>query len=158
MDKNFLLKPIGFVHVVDQTFSIRLEKEFIPGLTGVNGFSHLEIVWWGHLLDTPNNRSNLTFEKPYKKGPEKLGVFATRSPVRPNPVLTTTVAVLHIDYDKGIVFLPYIDAENGTPVLDIKPYHKLERIKECNVPAWCNHWPAWNEDSATFNWQNEFNF
>jgi tRNA (Thr-GGU) A37 N-methylase len=103
-------------------------------------------------------RSALVSKKPYKKGPETIGVFATRSPVRPNPVLITTITVLHIDHEKGIIHIPWMDAENGTPILDIKPYHLSERVHECKVPQWCNHWPKWDEESATFNWQNEFNF
>jgi tRNA (adenine37-N6)-methyltransferase len=158
METKFQIKPIGVVNVTNHTFSIQLDKEFLPALINTEGFSHLQIIWWGNLYDKPEYRSNLTSEKPYKNGPNKIGVFATRSAVRPNPILITTIAVLKIDYAKGIIYTPYIDAENGTPVLDIKPYHTNERIKDCHVPQWCEHWPKWYEDSASFNWQNEFNF
>jgi len=152
------IKPIGTVHVENGNFSIHLEKEYLSGLTNIKGFSHLQIVWWGNLYDKPNYRAMLTADKPYKKGPEKIGIFATRSPVRPNPVLITNIPVQKIDYEKGIIYTPYIDAEEGTPILDIKPYHTEERVKDCQVPDWCNHWPKWYEDSATFNWGAEFNF
>ena len=127
-------------------------------MTNINGFSHLDIVWWGSLYDNQEARKILITEKPYKKGPDKLGIFATRSPVRPNPILITTIYVTKIDFEKGIIYTPYIDAEPGTPVLDIKPYHKSSRIKNLNVPDWCKHWPEWYEDSANFDWENEFNF
>jgi tRNA (adenine37-N6)-methyltransferase len=158
MENKFQIKPIGKVNVVDQFSSIQLEKEYLSALTNIDGFSHLQVVWWGSLFDSVKYRANLISDKPYKKGPDKMGVFATRSPVRPNPILITTITVQKIDFDKGIIFTPYIDAEQGTPVLDIKPYHLLERVKECKVPKWCEHWPKWDEESATFNWQNEFNF
>jgi tRNA (adenine37-N6)-methyltransferase len=158
MEDKFKIKPIGVVKAKNHTFSIHIDKEFIPALTNIEGFNHLQIIWWGNLYDSQNYRSNLICEKPYKKGPDKLGVFATRSPVRPNPVLITNIAVIKIDYEKGIIYTPYIDAEDETPVLDIKPYHLNERIKDCSVPQWCQHWPKWYEDSATFNWQKEFNF
>lgn len=158
MGNTIQIKPIGRVELVDNNFTIRIEKEFLPALTHIEGFSHLQIVWWGNLYDKPHYRANLISEKPYKKGPDKIGVFATRSPVRPNPILLTTIAIMQIDYENGIIYTPYIDAEHGTPVLDIKPYHLSERIKDCMVPQWCKHWPLWYEDSATFNWQNEFNF
>lgn len=158
MNNNYELKPIGKIIASNGNYSIQLKKEFIPGLKGIDGFSHLQITWWGSLVDRPELRKILLSDKPYKKGPEKIGVFATRSPVRPNPLLITTISVLRIDHEKGIIHIPWMDAENGTPVLDIKPYHLSERVRDCAVPQWCNHWPKWDEESAAFNWQNEFNF
>ena len=158
MKNNFSLKPIGMVNVANHVFSIQLDKEFLPALTNIEGFSHLQIIWWGHLFDNPEYRGNLVNEKPYTKGPDNVGIFASCSPVRPNPVLISTITVQDIDFEKGIIFTPYIDAENGSPVLDIKPYHLSVRVKECKVPQWCSHWPEWYEDSATFNWQDEFNY
>ena len=158
MGNNIQINPIGKVRVENNVFSIQLEKAFLPALTNISGFSHLQIVWWGNLYDAPKFRTYLTSEKPYKKGPDKMGVFATRSPVRPNPILITNIYVQQIDFEKCIIFTPYIDAENDTPVLDIKPYHLSERVKDCSVPQWCEHWPKWDDEAATFNWQDEFNF
>lgn len=155
---NIIIKPIGRVLHKNGQFIIKLEKEFIPALTNIEGFSHLQIIWWGNLCDQPDFRQITTVKKPYTAGPETLGIFATRSPQRPNPVLSTTVSVAGIDMQKGEIFTYYIDAEPETPVLDIKPYHLSERIKQCSVPGWCKHWPAWWEDAADFNWQKEFNF
>lgn len=158
MENTIQIHPIGRVNSSNNQFSIQLDKKFLPALTKIDGFSHLQIVWWGNLYDSPQARAHLVADKPYKSGPDVIGVFATRSPVRPNPILLTTIAVQHIDFEKGIIYTPYIDAEEGTPVLDIKPYHLSERIRECGVPEWCSHWPEWDEDTASFNWQNEFNF
>ncbi|MDD4156138.1 MAG: TrmO family methyltransferase [Candidatus Cloacimonetes bacterium] len=152
------LYEIGRVEKENGLFCIKLQKEFVSALTNINGFSHLDIVWWGSLYDNQEARKILITEKPYKKGPEKLGIFATRSPVRPNPILITTIFVTKIDFEKGVIYTPYIDAEPGTPVLDIKPYHKSSRIKNLNVPDWCKHWPEWYEDNEHFDWENEFNF
>ena len=158
MDIKIDIKPIGVVRSNNGTFSIELAKEFIPALTNIGGFSHLQIIWWGHLYAEKNYREVLVGDKPYITGPDKIGIFATRSPVRPNPVLTTNIYVQNIDLEQGIISTPYIDAEDGTPVLDIKPYNKSERIRDCSVPDWCKHWPEWDEDAATFNWEKEFNF
>ncbi len=152
------IKQIGVIKTLGHTYSIVLDKDYIPALISIDGFSHLLIIWWGHLYESPEYRTNLIGDKPYTKGPEKIGVFATRSPVRPNPILITTIIVQDIDHEKGIIYTPYIDAENESPVLDIKPYHQSERVKACNVPEWCKHWPEWHEDSAAFDWENEFNF
>jgi len=158
MENTYKIKRIGLVDAEDGIFSIQLEKEFIPGLKNIDGFEYLQIVWWGHLCDTPKNRASLVIEKPYKNSPEELGVFATRSEIRPNPILITTIPVIEIDKEAGKIYTPYIDAEVGTEVLDIKPYHLLERVKDCKVPSWCKHWPEWYEEAGTFNWQKEFNF
>ena len=133
MEIKIDIKPIGLVRSENGVFSIELEKQFIPALTNLDGFSHIQILWWGHLYSTPENRGVLVGEKPYKTGPDKIGIFATRSPVRPNPVLITNIFIQKIDYEKGIIYTPYIDAEDGTPVIDIKPYHKSERIKEGSI-------------------------
>ena len=158
MDIKIGIDPIGFVHRENGVFCIKLKKEMTPALTNIDGFSHLQIIWWGHLYASEEQRSSLLNEKPYKKGPGKIGVFATRSPVRPNPVLISNVYVQKIDNEKGIIYTPYIDAEDETPVIDIKPYHKSERVKDCTVPDWCKHWPEWDEDTADFNWEDEFNY
>jgi len=158
MSSGINITPIGEVKVENGQYSIVLKDKYISGLKSIEGFSYLQIVWWGNLYDTPEARENLVLKKPYKKGPEEIGVFATRSPVRPNPILITTVYVSKLEIEKGIIQTPWIDAENGTPILDIKPFHKNERMKDISVPDWCNHWPEWYEDCGEFDWGQEFNF
>jgi len=152
------LNPIGIIQSVKGEHLIKVDEEYRSGLTNIKGFSHLQIVWWGNLFDQIEHRKQLINKMPYKNSPEDLGVFATRSQFRPNPILITTIYVQRIDLKKGVIYTPYIDAENGTPLLDIKPYHKYENVKNCEVPSWCNHWPKSYEDSAEFNWKAEFNF
>lgn len=158
MEKEFYFQPVGKIIIEKEMFIIELHEEYWSALTNIDGFSHLQIVWWGNLYDSPESRKMLVSDKPYKKGPEKLGIFATRSPVRPNPVLITNIEVAKIDMANGRISTYYIDAEPGTPVLDIKPYHLSERVKGCTVPGWCKHWPKWDEETADFDWANEFNF
>jgi tRNA (Thr-GGU) A37 N-methylase len=158
MDIKIDINPIGFVRTKNEVFCIELAEKYIPALTNINGFSHLQITWWGHLYADTEQRDILIGEKPYKKGPDQIGIFATRSPVRPNPVLITNIFVQKIDFEKGIIYTPFIDAEDGTAVIDIKPYNKSERVRDCSVPDWCKHWPEWDEDAATFDWEKEFNF
>jgi len=158
MDNTYKIQKIGKVIAENGFYSVQLDKQFIPGLTNISGFKYLQVIWWGHLHDSPQNRASLIIDKPYKKCPDKLGVFGTRSEIRPNPILVTTIQVIKMDMEAGKIYTSYIDAENDTDVLDIKPYHLIERIKDCEVPDWCQHWPKWYEEAATFDWQNEFNF
>lgn len=157
MTKNtFELETIGYVRRDEEGFYLELDERYEDCLIGIEGFTYINVLWWAHMLDTKEYRAITTSEKPYKKAPEKLGIFATRSPVRPNPIALTPVAVLGI-YNNRIIRIPYIDAEEGTPILDIKPYQPtIDRVKDVSVPNWCAHWPKWYEDSATFDWDSEF--
>ena len=136
---------------------IKLDAEFVPALEALDGFSHITVLWWASDFDNEQFRSVLDTEQPYKKAPEKMGIFATRSPIRPNPIALTTVEVIHIDYQNGVIQIAYIDGNDNTPVLDIKPYTpSFDRVEEPAVPAWCSHWPMSLEQSGSFEWENEF--
>lgn len=101
-------------------------------------------------------RDTLDMAKPYKSAPETMGVFATRSPFRPNPIALTAAQILEIDYAGGKIRLAYIDAEDGSPVLDIKPYSPcLDVVQTAQTPAWCAHWPKSLEESAVYDWSAE---
>lgn len=157
--KNFKVNPIGKVNISERGMFIELESKYIPALQGLDGFSHLNVIWWFSKFDNEEARSVLKTPQPYKKAPEVMGIFATRSPVRPNPIALTTVQVIAVDYEMGTIEIAYIDADDGTPILDIKPYTpSLDRVETPGVPEWCNHWPASLEQSGSFDWGNEFNF
>ena len=158
-DLRYELRPIGRVRVSDEAFTLHVEEAFRPALEGLEGFSHAVVVFWCHLVDSDDLRRVVTCDRPYRKGPERLGTFATRSPVRPNPIGITPVPLIRIDTVEGVVQVPFLDAEDGTPILDIKAYHpSIDRIRDARVPAWCAHWPQWSEDSAAFDWEAEFSF
>jgi len=156
---NFQVKPIGKISTNGEGMSIELEPKYIPALQALGGFSHLNVIWWFSDFDNAEARSILEAPQPYKKAPAVMGIFATRSPVRPNPIALSTVQVIQIDYEKGIIHIAYIDANDGSPVLDIKPYTpSLDRVDVPGVPEWCSHWPKSIESSESFNWEGEFNF
>ncbi len=157
--RQFCVKPVGTVHAGEGTFSIEVAEQYRPALTGLEGFSHILVLWWADRVDADEHRSETVCRKPYTKGPETIGIFATRSPVRPNPIALSTVPVLGIDTAAGIITVPFIDADDGTPVLDIKPYlPATERVRDAGVPAWSAHWPQWYEDNWGFDWAAEFTF
>lgn len=151
------LKSIGHISTQNGHFQIHVDEAFRPGLLEVNQFDTLQILFWCHYLDTEETRAMLVFDQPYKHCPEKMGVFATRSPARPNPIALTAVPVLHIDLQAGIITVPYIDAEEGSPLLDIKPYTpSIDRVKNTHSPQWSAHWPQYMEESGDFDWAAEF--
>lgn len=156
---NFTVKPIGMICNNEEGTFIKVDKSYIPALEALDGFSNINVLWWFSDFDDVQFRSTLQSEKPYKGAPDVIGVFATRSPLRPNPIALTTVNVIHIDYEKGIIHIAYIDANDHTPVLDIKPYTpSLDRVENPSVPSWCSHWPKSTEESADFPWEEVFNF
>lgn len=156
---TYQVNPIGTIINNDSGTFIKLEAKFIPALEALDGFSHINVLWWFSDLDDQQYRSILNTPQPYKKAPESMGIFATRSPVRPNPIALTAVEIIDIDYQKGIIRIAYIDANDNTPVLDIKPYTpSLDRVEAPAVPDWCSHWPKSVEASGDFPWEDEFNF
>ncbi len=113
---------------------IVVKKDLEAALDGVDGFSHLIIIYWMHKL--PPKQKPPT--KVHPKGDQSLpltGVFATRSPTRPNPIGMTVVKLL--GHQRNTLEVMGLDAVNGTPVLDIKPYiPSHDSISEATSPAW----------------------
>ncbi|MCG8333960.1 MAG: SAM-dependent methyltransferase [Proteobacteria bacterium] len=158
-NQKFEVFSIGQIEASQGQFGIKIDEPFISALEGLDDFGFVNIFWWAHQLDDKDGRQVKTCAKPYRNGPDQLGIFATRSPARPNPIALTTAAIISVNNQEGIIQIPYIDADHGTPVLDLKPYHpSMERIKNVTMPDWCNHWPKWYEDSGTFDWEAEFTF
>ena len=155
--EEFVIRPVGHVRTGKDGAQLEVEAEYRPALRGLAGFSHVLVLWWCHLTDDEGCRTITEWEQPYRGAPPVMGIFATRSPLRPNPIALTAVAVQEIDFERGVIHVPYIDAEDSTPILDIKPYHpSADRVRDVAVPAWCAHWPQWYEDSAIFDWEAEF--
>lgn len=151
------LQTIGSVQT-EPSFALRLDPAFAAGLAGLEAFSHVVVLWQAHRAPVWTAAA-LVIDKPYRLAPSRLGVFATRSPMRPSGVCQSVAAVTDVDTVRGIVHLSWIDAEAGSPVLDIKPYQpSVDRVNQPRLPAWCAHWPADCESSGAFDWEAEFLF
>lgn len=156
---KYTVRPIGTIRNNQGKVWIQVDPQYIPALTGIEGFSHLQVIWWFSELDDESYRTVLTIDQPYRQAPETMGIFATRSPVRPNPLALSAVEVAALYIAKGIIQLTYCDADDGTPVLDIKPYTpSADRVESPRVPSWCASWPASFEQSGDFDWEAVFNF
>lgn len=157
--QQFTVKQIGKVVQNGEEAFILVEPEYIPALQALEGFRHIDVLWWFHRCDNEMCRSMLEAPSPYQHSPSVMGIFATRSPMRPNPLALSVAEVTGIDQEGGRIYITYTDAEDGSPVLDIKPYTpSLDRVAEPEVPAWCGHWPKSIEESGEFDWESEFNF
>jgi tRNA (adenine37-N6)-methyltransferase len=127
------LKPIGMVHSSDNdTREISLQgtcavievfPEYAAALERIEEHSHMWILSWFH-----EARRDVLVRSPAKINPDapSYGVFALRSPVRPNPIALTLV---ELDCVRGNrLHVSGLDAVNGTPVLDIKPYYEQDIV------------------------------
>lgn len=111
-------------------------------------FSHIRILWWFSRFEKPSFRRTTQCNPPYENAP-RTGVFASRSPVRPNPVGLTTVRVAAILPDRKTIEIHGTDAFDKTPVLDILPYiPQFHRIDTFRVPEWINHWSQWHIENS----------
>lgn len=156
MEKEFSMKVIGTVSY-ENGFAVRVNDEYREGLKGLGEFTHVKILWIFDQIAWDGK--TLVFPPPYRALRHDIGLFATRSPFRPNPIAVSTSRILQVDEKEGLIFLDWIDAEDRSPVVDIKPYHPSEDfISEVEMPNWCAHWPQNREASGDFDWDSEFTF
>ena len=140
--KKIEIRPIGFVKrassdkdVKDKSLVSRIvfKKDFAKALDGVEEFSHIFVIFWLHnILNTGK-----TILKIHPRGRAELplvGIFATRVPVRPNPIGLTLVEL--VKREGNVLWVKGLDAFNGTPVLDIKPYNGWDVAVSARVPKW----------------------
>lgn len=154
MEKPIVLNPVG---AVGNAGRLLIHKRYRDGLKGAEKFSHLIVLWWADGADRRSDREALIESEPYRGGPEALGVFATRSPHRPNPIGVSVVEVLGLDAQHGSIDVAFIDATDGTPIVDLKPYvPSLDRVEAPAVADWCLGWPRNVETSGDFDWSQVF--
>ncbi len=112
---------------------IEVHQAWAEALDGIDGFSHIWVIWW---LDRSGRAP--PSRKVHPEGrPEMplLGLFATRSPRRPNPIAITAVRLLA--REGALLKVQGLDAFEGTPVLDIKPYlRRGDVILDAGTPRW----------------------
>ena len=147
------IRPIGKVKVDESQgqYQLHIDEPYRPALMGLSSCTHAIILWWADKHDNPEDRStNLVTNLPYAPGLQS-GVFANRSQARPNPIAITTAYLFNVDEEAGIVDLAYIDAFDGTPILDIKPYLPMsDRVMDAQYPDWLEGFPDSVEDAAAF--------
>jgi tRNA-Thr(GGU) m(6)t(6)A37 methyltransferase TsaA len=163
-DEGFFVQPVGIITsfyrqcvgtprqgllVPVSRSRITLTRNVSPeSLEGLQDFSHVWITFQFHMNTnvlkeskafTGSSTFNAKISLPVLKGGKvkKLGVFATRSPHRPNPIGVTLAQIRSIDKVKRIVYLQACDLVEGTPVLDIKPYVPIyDSVPNFRVPEW----------------------
>jgi tRNA (Thr-GGU) A37 N-methylase len=114
MHVTYTLEPIGLIQREGERTWIEIAREHRPALLGLSGFSHIEVIWWCHYTDSEQARTTKQFSPPFDA--PVMGVLASRAPMRPNPLATSTVPLLSVDVTTGVLALGEIDAFDLTPV------------------------------------------
>lgn len=138
--EELLIKPIAHIHCgYKEKFgiprqsglveSVEAEIIFLPeyrnpdALRGLEGYSHLWLLW--QFSKALRDKWSPTVRPPRLGGNTRMGVFATRSPYRPNPIGLSSVKIISINFDTShgpVIIVSGADLLDGTPIYDIKPY------------------------------------
>jgi tRNA-Thr(GGU) m(6)t(6)A37 methyltransferase TsaA len=136
------LEPVGFVQTDAVGNEVRKKnvvsriiflEEYTEALEGVEEFSHLFVLFWLHQI-SGESRKMIKVHPRGRVDMPLLGIFATRTPHRPNPIGLTRVKLLKIE--GNVLTVQGLDAYDGTPVLDIKPFDSWDITEDFKVPEW----------------------
>ncbi|MDG7047389.1 MAG: SAM-dependent methyltransferase [Nitrososphaerota archaeon] len=151
MMEEYKISPIGYVQTDAPIKTIKedpdtvtskliIKGEFVDGLVGLNGFSHIIILsFLSELRAFERNAMQVKMRRFIKYGftLEELpliGVFASDSPNRPNPIAISIARLLQID--NNVLTVKGLDIFNNTPILDIKPYTPERVVSGLSFPPW----------------------
>ena len=139
---EIVLKPIGVVKTAaiddevkdkTRTSQIIINSELAEALEGIAGFSHLLVLFWLHEISDEQRKTWKVHPRGRRDLP-LLGVFATRTMLRPNPLGLTMVEL--VKAEGNVLTVRGLDAFDGTPVIDIKPFDSWDTAKDARVPTW----------------------
>jgi tRNA-Thr(GGU) m(6)t(6)A37 methyltransferase TsaA len=136
------LKPIGFVRTKAVGKEVRdrgnvaeivFREDLEEALDGIEEFSHMFVIFWMHEI-SKEDRGTMKVHPRGRRDMPLLGAFATRTPHRPNPIGLTVVELLKVE--GNVATVRGLDAFDGTPVLDIKPFDHWDAPDNASVPEW----------------------
>ncbi len=140
--KEIVLKPVGIVRTqaVDDEVKakthlseIHVNTSFAPALEGITGFSHVFVLFWLHQI-TEKQRKTLQVHPRGRADMPLVGVFAARTNLRPNPIGLTLCELVRAE--GNVLTVRGLDAFDGTPVLDVKPYDSWDCAPNASLPEW----------------------
>ena len=132
---SICLNPVGVVKKQGSRAWLEVLPEYAPALTGLQDFSHLWVFYWFHGNDNPEERRTLQVHPRRDPANPLTGVFACRAPVRPNLIGFTACRIIKVE--GNVVEVAELDAQDGSPILDLKPYIPGgDAIPEAVTPEW----------------------
>ena len=140
MNKKSEVDFIGVVKSSGELSRVVIFPRFCVGLQDLDNFSHIVILYWIHLRDNEKERSTLQVVPRRHPRAPRVGVFASRSPSRPNPIGLCVVELTKMK--DCTLFVKGLDAFKGSPIIDIKPYiPRADSVPEAQVPEWTSRGP-----------------
>lgn len=131
---------VGVVEKAGDEAKIRVFSEFCDGLKGVEDFSHLIVLYWIHLRDSEEDRRTLLVYPRRHKVNVLTGVFACRSPSRPNPIGLCVVEL--VKREGCTLTVKGLDAIENSPIIDVKPYiPQIDAVQNARIPDWVQKHP-----------------
>jgi tRNA-Thr(GGU) m(6)t(6)A37 methyltransferase TsaA len=134
MRKYFQVFPVGVIKKEGGDTTVEIYEKYRDALLGLEQFSHIIVFFWFDKNDTLRKRSVLQVHPRGNSANPLTGVFATRSPVRPNLIAISTCKILLME--GNIIHIDKVDAFSETPVIDIKPFMSRMDSGDIRVPRW----------------------
>ena len=140
--EEICLRPIGIVKRKSSTEDVTnknlttkviLKEGLTEALDGIEGFSHIFVIFWLHKMP----KAQRVALKIHPRGKPELpivGIFATRTPNRPNPIALTLVEL--VKREQNILWVKGLDALDQTLIIDIKPYDHRDAGLNVTIPTW----------------------
>ncbi|MCW3998802.1 MAG: tRNA (N6-threonylcarbamoyladenosine(37)-N6)-methyltransferase TrmO [Candidatus Bathyarchaeota archaeon] len=139
---QIILHPIGYVKTAASkeevksssvTSQLVLQPQLSMALRGLEGFSHIYVLFYFNQL--PKDQPiNMQIHPKAKADLPLMGLFGTRTMFRPNPVGLTIVELVKVE--GNVLTVQGLDAFDGTPILDIKPYDPYDKPEKAYAPNW----------------------
>lgn len=127
--------PVGKVEKEGTSVRIRIFERYADALQGLDGWSHVNVLYWLDKNDVPGKRRILRVHPRGNRKNPLTGVFACRAPVRPNLIALSVCRILSVQ--GSVVNVDRIDAFDSTPVLDLKPFIPPDAPTQgLRVPEW----------------------
>jgi tRNA (adenine37-N6)-methyltransferase len=132
---HYNIYPVGMVHRRDDDNWIEIFPQYRDALLGLDGFSHIYVLYWFHKNDMPEKRAILQVYPRQDPTNPLTGVFGTQAPTRPNLIGLTLCRILSIESNR--IYIDAIDALDESPVIDIKCFIPgKEPLTDILLPAW----------------------
>lgn len=140
----YKIYKIGRVKNQNSHAYLEISEQYRPALKHLKDFSHVIVFWWADKVDKDKYRGALRTIPPYAIN-KSTGVFSTRAEYRPNPLAMTTCRIMNVEEKNGKITIAGIDAFDGTPIIDLKPYiPAFDRVKDPKLPKWLSFlWSEW---------------
>lgn len=115
------ITKLGNIQKFEGNYYLDIPHDFDTYATLLQGYSHIKVIWWFHKFEKDTYKKTMQCDPPYENAP-KTGIFASRSPVRPNPIAMTTARIIQIDKEHHRIKVSLLDCYNDTPLIGIYPY------------------------------------